>query len=265
MKRLLIVGGALGASAAVVAIAAGAYIWISGGSGEASAPISAPTLALPQASSEPVAQETTIPTTVATDAQIRAAPESAEIETSAAQTLFRIDQAQSRALFEIDEILRGQPNRVIGATDQVAGDIIIDFAAPAMSRLGTIRINARTLETDDSRRDRATRSRVLQSARDEFEFIDFEPTSLRGLPDSVSPGDVLEFTIAGNLTIRDITAEVEFNAKITVTSTERIEGSAVVTIQRATFGLTIPSVRFVASVDDDVVLGIDFVALAVDT
>ena len=178
--------------------------------------------------------------------------------------LFRLVQAESRVRFEIDEILRGEPFRVIGITDQVAGDLIIDFASPQDSQLGTLRINARTLQTDDGRRDRAIRSRILQSAEDAYEFVEFVPTSFVGLPSEVAIGDEIQFTIVGNLTIREISAEITFDAVVSIESDSRVSGSAVTTIQRATYDLTIPSVPFVASVGEDVLLAIDFAAERVE-
>ena len=151
----------------------------------------------------------------------------------------------------------------MGTTDQVAGDLIIDFASPPDSQLGTIRINVRTLQTDDSRRDRATRSRILESSQDAFEFVEFNPKSLVGLPAELSIGDEIQLTILGTLTIRDIPADVTFDATVTVESRDRVTGTATTSIQRKTFELVIPSVPFVASVGEDILLAIEFVATAV--
>jgi len=42
--------------------------------------------------------------------------------------VFRISQTRSRVRFEIDEELRGEPKTVVGTTDQVAGEIALDFS-----------------------------------------------------------------------------------------------------------------------------------------
>ena len=126
-----------------------------------------------------------------------------------------------------------------------------------------MRINVRTLRTDEERRDRAIRSRILESASDQYEFTTFEPVRLEGLPGSVELGQTVAFQIVGNLAIRDITREVVFDAELTVVAPDRVEGTAVTTIMRGDYNLTIPNVPFVASVDEDVLLGITFVAVAV--
>lgn len=218
----------------------------------------------PTATPAPTPAATAAPTPTAAPAATEAAAEPAAdggVPTSA--VLYRIVPEESEVRFEIDEILRGAPTLVVGTTNQVAGDFIIDFADLGASQLGTVRINVRTLRTDEERRDRAIRSRILESASDQYEFTTFEPVRLEGLPESVELGQIVLFHIMGNLAIRDITREVTFLAELTVVSPDRIEGAAVTTIMRGDYNLTIPNVPFVASVDEDVLLGIKFVAVAV--
>ncbi|MCY3784031.1 MAG: YceI family protein [Chloroflexi bacterium] len=303
LVRWLVVAALLG-----VVIAGVAYllVFITGGTGEASEPISAPQLSLPAATATPeppAPTATAAPTPAATEdptpvamsdseptptaapeptatpaptpaATAAPTPTAAPTATAApaepaadgvpsGAVLFRIVPEESEVRFEIDEILRGAPTLVVGTTNQVAGDFIIDFADLAASQLGTVRINVRTLRTDEERRDRAIRSRILESASDQYEFTTFEPVRLEGLPGSLELGQTVPFQIVGNLAIRDITREVVFDAELTVVSADRVEGTAVTTILRGDYSLTIPNVPFVASVDEDVLLGISFVAVAV--
>ena len=276
------------AIAALLGIAVAGVAWLfiffTGGTGEASQPISAPQLTLPPTTAAPAtaAPTTEAPTIAApaTAAPATAAPTTAAAATAAPQpqatqapaaapatgeaTLYRIVADESEARYEIDEILRGEPFRVVGRTDQVAGDIILDFANAAASQVGVIRINARTLATDEERRDRATRSRILQSAEAAYEFVDFTPTALEGLPGTVSVGDTASFTIVGDLKIRDITAEARFDATVNVVAEDRLEGTAEATVLRSTYNLIIPNVPFVTDVSEEVLLGIKFVATAVE-
>ena len=289
------VAGLLGVVAVVVIYLL--VIEIPGGTGEASEPISAPQLSLPTATEAPatttpiVLSEVKLPITTAQAETPTAAPATAAATNVPAATatpvatatpaatsaateapaggvptsslLFRIVPEESEVRFEIDEILRGEPTLVVGTTNQVAGDFIVDFGNLGASEMGTLRINVRTLRTPEERRDRAIRSRILESASDEFEFITFEPVNLVGLPESVEMGQPAAFQIVGNLTIRNITREVTFDAELTLAAPDRVEGTAVTVIQRPDYNLTIPSVPFVASVDEDVLLGITFVAVAV--
>jgi polyisoprenoid-binding protein YceI len=176
--------------------------------------------------------------------------------------LFEIVQAESEARFILDEVLRGNPKAVIGVTDQIAGEILFDAADPASAQVGTILVNARTLATDDDRRNRTIGNQILDSGN--FEFISFTPTAVAGLPASVGTGESVAFQITGDLTIRDITNEVTFQVTVVPVSADRLEGMASTTIQRGDFGLTIPNVPFVANVGEEVLLELDFVALPVD-
>ncbi len=225
----------LGLIVVIVIVVAGlAYVWISGGSGEASEEISAPTI------------------------------EVEETEEAEQTVLFRIVSEESEVRFLINEVLRGNPTTVVGSTDQVAGDILVNFANPEASQLGTIRINVRTLQTDNEFRNRAIRSQILNSSQDEFEFSEFVPTSLESMPESVTIGQSFDFQVVGDLTVRDITNSVSFAVTATLVSETRLEGAASATITRESYNLLIPSAPGVADVSEEVILELDFVAVAVE-
>lgn len=208
-----------------------AYIWFSGGSGQPSSATVAPALA---------------------------------VQSGDTRTLFHIAPEESEVRFIIDEILLGNPKTVVGSTDEVGGDLLVDFQNPANSQLGTIRINVRTLETDNEFRTRALRGQILQAERAEFEFAEFNPTALTGLPDTVTIGEPFDFQISGNLTVHGVTREVVFDARITPISEIRLEGSAQTFVTYQDFGMTIPEAPGVANVSNEVRLEIDFVALSAD-
>lgn len=263
---------------AVIAVIVGggvlAYIWFSGGSGEASEPISAPSIQDSQAaaadngssddSTTDSAADDSAVAEADTSADTAAEDNSAAAEAAAASepVLFQITSDESQVSFTLTEDLGGVHTTVVGTTDQVAGEILVDFAAPTNSQVGTVRINVRTLATDNEFRNRAIRGQILQSSQDQYEFAEFVPTALAGLPESVAVGDTFSFQIIGDLTVRDTTSSVTFDATVTVVAESRLEGSATTTVARSTYGLNIPNVPNVANVSEDVALGINFVALA---
>ena len=173
---------------------------------------------------------------------------------------FRIDPSASQARFVIGEILGGAPNTVIGVNDKVSGEILISASNPADSQIGPIEIGAASFVTDNALRNRAINQFVLQSGI--YPLITFTPTSIGGIPGEVSPGAVFTLQIAGDLTIREVTHPVSFEATVTVVSESEIQGNATAAISRSDFELTIPSVPRVAGVDEQLVLELDFVALA---
>lgn len=250
-----------------IALVAGFAIWWTQGSGDPSGPTLAPTLAVPTQAAEPAA--TPAPTAVTPTPSPAATPAAAPEPAAPAQltpaadgeaVLYRFAAGEGQASFAVDEILNNAPFTAVGATDEMAGDIIIDWSDPANSQLGTIVINARTLETDNPFRDRAIRNSVLQSSQDQYEFITFSPTELRGLPESVAAGETVEFDVIGDLTIRDITLSTVWTATVTLTSMDQVSGSASTQVLRSDYDLQIPSVPSVAGVEDDVLLTIEFTA-----
>ena len=224
-------------------IAAGVFgwIWIAGGSGEPSRPAEEAAAALD-----------------ADDALEASDAESRIIE-------FQIVPAKSQATFTLEEDLRGVRTTVVGSTREVGGTIIVNLDNPPASSIGTIVVNARNLETDNSFRNRALRSSILKSAQDDYEFITFEPRSLDNFSaESVSIGDTLTFDITGSLNIADVTRTLTFNAAVTLESETQISGSATANVLHADYSLVIPEVPSVANVSDDVDLAIHFAAAASD-
>ncbi|MFP4377351.1 MAG: YceI family protein [Spirochaetales bacterium] len=204
------------------------YIWFSGGSGEASRVVEAEAV-------EPVRTESFV---------------------------YDVDLDQSEARFVIEEVLRGQPNTVVGVTNQIDGSFIVDLD-PAQVEIGEFVINVRTIATDDEVRDRTIRTLILESNRDEFEFASFRPTRIEGLPETIAFGDTLRLDVTGDLTVRDVTTETTFDMVLTLVSDERIEGDASSNITWEELDIIIPYVggnSIVASVAENLDLELEFVA-----
>jgi polyisoprenoid-binding protein YceI len=183
------------------------------------------------------------------------------VAVSQAQTTYTLSEG-SQARFYINEVLFGSDKTVEGITPDVAGEIQFDMASPSTATVGTITINARTLTTDDNRRNGQIQNRILQSAEDQYQYITFEPTSITGLPETVAVGDTFNVQMTGNLTIRGVTLEKTFDVAVTVASESQLAGLGTTTITHQEFDLSIPSVPIVASVEDDVRLEIEFNAVA---
>jgi len=231
--------------------AALAWVWFAGGSGEPTTELTTPTIASAP-TSEPSSSDT-VSSSSGTDVD----------DSPIGSQAFVIDPIQSIVSFEIDEVLQGSPQHVVGTTDQVVGQVQVDLDDLSSAQLSQIVINARTLATDSGRRDRAIRGPViLNSASDEHELITFDVASIEGLEGAAGPGDSLEFSVTGDLLIRGNTNEVTFEVVVDVIDTSTLEGSASAQVLRSDFGIGIPSVPGVANVTDEVLLTIAFVAVA---
>jgi len=277
---LLLVALAVGAGAGIFG-----WIWISGGSGEASlsaedalatrtaedaklaaavgtAVGDAISNALPDAVNAAVANAVDLAIGAAMDTMITEVVDTvAAAQETVEPVTFSIVPAESRASFTLEEDLRGARTTVVGATNEVAGMINVNLADPTASSIGAIIINARTLETDNSFRNRAIRSQILKSAQEAYEFIVFEPRALHNFSaDSIAVGETISFEVSGDLTVVDVTRMVTFMAEVTLDSETQLSGIASVNVLHSDFGLTIPDVPSVANVTDDVDLALRFVA-----
>lgn len=234
------------ALAAVAVAGAGlAYVFLAGGSGEPSTDLTTPTIA-----SEATLGSEDDPASTAGSGSVGA-------------VVFVIDASQSEASFQIDEVLRGSPNTVVGTTSEVAGQIRFDPADLSTLEFSQVVINARTFDTGSRLRDRAIRGPIiLNSAQDEFELIILTSASANGLDGQANPGDSLSFTVTGDLTIQSTTKSVTFDVVAELVDTQTIRGTAEAIVSRAEFGIGIPNVPIVADVGDDVLIRLDFVAIS---
>lgn len=240
-------------AAFVLAVGGSALVWVfflAGGSGEPSTDLTTPTIATTTSS------DNAPDTTEASGAT--STPEAEE------QATFVIDATQSSASFQLDEVLRGQPTTVVGTTDQVAGQMLVVTDDLGGSVLSDIVINARTFTTDSEQRNKAIRGPViLDSASDQHELIVFTPTSIDGLDGTQADvGQSYQFTVDGELTIKGTTAPATFDVTVEMIGDSSISGVATSQVLRSDFGIGIPSVPFVADVSDEVLLTLEFVALA---
>lgn len=179
---------------------------------------------------------------------------------SSGTTIYEIDASRSEARFTIEEVLRGSDTTVVGVSSNLAGQIAFDLSNPAATQVGEILINARSFATDNNFRNRAIANEILLT--NTYEFITFTPKELVGLPDSVTIGETYDFQIVGDLTIIGETREVTFNATVSPLSETELQGLASVTILYGDFGVTVPLSQAVSAVNEDVLLELDFVAVA---
>jgi len=191
----------------------------------------------------------------------RAGPATAAPDAS--QRRFRIDPAQSEVRYEVGETFFSENNRfavAIGRTSGISGDILVDLDQPAASRLGEIVIDVSQFTSDESRRDNYIRRSGLESAR--FPLARFTTTALEGLPAAIASGEDVTFTIRGELTVKEITRPVTWQATIRWEGDELI-GTAETEILMSDFGVGPIRIPFLAT-EDEVRLVFEFVAVALD-
>lgn len=175
--------------------------------------------------------------------------------------LYRIDAAQSEVHYEVDETLFNENNRLntaIGRTKGIAGELRVDFAKPANSQIGTFVIDVSQFTSDESRRDNFIRRQGLESGR--YPTATFTTRSIDGLPAQVQPGQSINFTITGDLTVKTTTKQVTWSVSLTADK-DKLTGSATVNIKLSDFGAGPLQVPFLQT-KDDAKLVFDIVAVA---
>jgi len=190
--------------------------------------------------------------------------------TSAAATLaptatgkvFTIDASASQASFATHEVLLGQPKAVVGTTNGVSGQILVDQSAPGQSSVGQIRVDLTGLATDNEMRNQTIQNRILETANPSNQYAVFVTKSISGLPSSIAIGQKVSFTLAGDLTIHQVTRSVTFSATATLTSATQLTGQAQTTVRSSDYNIAIPNVPNVSDVSDTVTLALAFTANA---
>ena len=212
-------------------------------------PTSAP-VATATTAPEPAATEAPAPATTATETPTEPA------EASQGATAFVLGEG-TVARYKVEEELARQGFFVAtGETTDVAGRIVFDDEGAVVADESSIVIQAGTLRTDSDRRDRYVRERTLLTAQ--YPEVVFRPTSVEGLPSPIGDASgTVEFTISGDLTVRDQTRPVTWD--VTAEFGDIITGIAVIDITFEQFGMDKPSVAIVLSVEDTIRLEIAFV------
>jgi polyisoprenoid-binding protein YceI len=135
--------------------------------------------------------------------------------------------------------------------------VLVDFANPANSQIGTIVIDVSQLTSDEGRRDNFIRNNFLQSAQ--YPQATFKPTKIEGLPATVKAGDQITFKVTGDLTVKQTTKPVTFDVTLTA-SQDKLTGTATTQIALSDFGVG-PIQIAMLQTEDKAKLVFDFVAL----
>ena len=163
------------------------------------------------------------------------------------------------ARYKVEEVLARTGFKIAtGETDAVAGQIVFDADGGIVADASRIVVQAAALTTDSDRRDGYVRNRTLLT--DTYPEVVFVPRSIdwTAPPPGELP-DAQDFTITGDLTVRDQTREVTWDANAEFGDDGSVTGFASVQFTFDDFGMDKPSVAIVLSVEDEILLELDFV------
>lgn len=173
---------------------------------------------------------------------------------------YKIVPGESNLKFEVGETFINDNNRfnlAVGVTPQVSGEITVDTASPQNSQIGTITADISQFKSDSSRRDNFIRQHFLES--DKYPTVTFVPTQVEGLPQTYTEGQEVQLKITGNVTIRDVTKPVTFDATAKL-SGGTLSGVATTSILMSDFGFGPISLMGMLKTEDQVKLTLTIVA-----
>ena len=163
----------------------------------------------------------------------------------------------SEARYRVREQLAGFdfPNDAVGATEDITGAITLDPGGTIVSERSEFRIQLASLTTDNERRDGYVQRRTLEV--EEYPEAVLVPLGFVNLPSPLPQSGTFSFQLEADLTLHgqtqatlwDVTAEF---------GPDTITGLATTAFPFDTFGIAVPQVARVLSVDDEIRLELQF-------
>jgi polyisoprenoid-binding protein YceI len=172
------------------------------------------------------------------------------------QLRYCIVAERSEARYRIREQLAGfnLPNDAVGMTTAIEGSIVLDGQGRPLAENSRLTVDLRKLQSDRDRRDNYVRRNTLETER--YPTTVFVPTDIRGLQFPLPQSGTVSFELIGDLTVRGMTRRVTWEATATFNGQD-VNVQARTAFRFADFGLTIPRVASVLSVEDNIQLETD--------
>ncbi len=149
------------------------------------------------------------------------------------------------------------PFDAIGETSDVSGAFTFSADGEIVPESSRIVLNAASLRSDEENRDRYLRRNGIQTAT--YPEIVFVATSIDGLEWPLPGSGEVEFTINGDLTVREVTRPVAWQAVATFDGNS-VTGTAKTNFTFGEFEMEVPDLFFIVSLEDNIRLELDFVA-----
>jgi len=185
---------------------------------------------------------------------IRAGDRSSTVTVQPIHT-YEILSEESSASYQITEKFADIASMVsaIGVTHLIEGEVKLNQDLIPLPGGARAQVDLRNLRTDDPKRDENLANRWLVT--NEFPFANFTSTTIEGFPAEVKAGENIQFTLKGDLTIRDTTRPVAFDVHA-IWQEGMITGDAETQILMTDFGIDPPNLLGFVKVEDEVRLQI---------
>jgi polyisoprenoid-binding protein YceI len=169
---------------------------------------------------------------------------------------YGIAPEDSEVRYRVREQLVGLsfPNDAVGATSAVEGSIVFDAQGRLVPADSRVTVDLRTLKSDEARRDNYVRRNTLETER--YPTVTFVPSEARRLPFPLPQTGSVPIELVGDLTVKDVTRRVTWEATAAFDG-PRVTVRARTAFRFGDFGLPVPRVSVVLSVEDDIKLEAD--------
>ena len=187
-------------------------------------------------------------------AQNRTAP--ATTAKSGAHLTYNVAPIGNEARYRVfEELASIGHNEVIGKTRDVKGRIVVDANGAIIKDSSKITVNTQTLQTDSKRRDNTLKTQTLETEK--FPEVTLVPVSFDGLTAEIPAGQEKNFTLIGDLTVRNVTKSTKWDV-VARRQGNDIVGTAKTVFTLQDFSITKPKALMVLTVADTVHLEYDF-------
>jgi len=187
-----------------------------------------------------------------TPAEIGALPEGMD-----AAVVYAIVPEESTARYRVqEELAQVGENEAVGETQAIIGQFGFgeDGLPLPCSRFD---VDLRTLQSDQAKRDNYLYRNTLEA--ETYPLATFVLRDVEGIDAPLADGQETTLRLVGDLTLRDTTKLVAWEAKVTVVD-GALTGTAATMFEMPDFGIAPPSVPVVLSLDETIRLEVDFTA-----
>lgn len=147
------------------------------------------------------------------------------------------------------------PSDAIGTTNAVSGAIVLDQNGSVARDQSKFTVDLRTLQSDRRQRDNFIQRNTLETSQ--FPSADFTPAAVQGLPTPLPTSGAVKFQLTGDLTIHGVTRPATWDVSAQVNGND-LTGTATTSFKFEDFGMQVPTVMVVLSVEDNIKLEYDF-------
>jgi len=206
--------------------------------------------------------------------QTTSAPQATALQTSIAPTdsetdlftTFVILADESKASYTVEEeFLAGALaplgidasfNTAFGWTRNIEGQMSLNLNQdPPIVGENSFVVNIRSLSSDENRRDEMIQRRFLESNL--FPLAEFVISSIENFPAESANGQLINFTLIGQMTIREMTQPFTFKVEA-VLDGQMLTGTATGSLTMSDFGFQPPSIAGILTVSDPAIITLEF-------